>query len=133
MDIFSLVCHFSFLSPSLWQTAWYRLKYSLKGPLSPKQPTNSVFGSTSSYAKQTKAGQSIGPMLVHCIVLTSNVGHFGCPNKFQRLLRTTQAIVNSFKVVICGNYISYLHEIEQTSYVCFILYSLQCKIEGHAV
>ena len=39
-DIFSLVYHFSFLSPSLWETARYRLKYSLKGPLSPKQPTN---------------------------------------------------------------------------------------------
>ena len=40
LDIFSLVCHFSFLSPSLWETARYRLKYRLKGPLSPKQPTN---------------------------------------------------------------------------------------------
>ena len=37
---FSLVYHFSFLSPSLWETARYRLKYCLKGPLSPKQPTN---------------------------------------------------------------------------------------------
>ena len=40
---FSLVCHFSFLSPSLWETALYRLKYCFKGPLSPKQPmTNSI-------------------------------------------------------------------------------------------
>ena len=39
LDIFSLVYHFSFLSPSLWETARYRLKYCLKGPLSPKQPT----------------------------------------------------------------------------------------------
>ena len=31
---------FSFLSSSLWETAWYRLKYCLKGPLSPKQPAN---------------------------------------------------------------------------------------------
>ena len=31
---------FSFLSPSLWETARYRLKYCLKGPLNPKQPTN---------------------------------------------------------------------------------------------
>ena len=30
---------FSFLSPSLWETGRYRLKYCLKGPLSPKQPT----------------------------------------------------------------------------------------------
>ena len=29
-----------FSSPSLWETARYRLKYCLKGPLSPKQPTN---------------------------------------------------------------------------------------------
>ena len=40
LDIFSLVHHFSFLSPSLWETARYRLKYCLKEPLSPKQPTN---------------------------------------------------------------------------------------------
>ena len=40
LDISSLVYHFSFLSPSLWETARYRLKYCLKGPLSPKQPTN---------------------------------------------------------------------------------------------
>ena len=40
LDIFSLVYHFSFLSASLWETARYRLKYCLKGPLSPKQPTN---------------------------------------------------------------------------------------------
>ena len=34
LDIFSLIYHFSFLSPSLWETARYRLKYCLKGPLS---------------------------------------------------------------------------------------------------
>ena len=28
------------LSPSLWDTARYRLKYCHKGPLNPKQPTN---------------------------------------------------------------------------------------------
>ena len=32
LDIFSLIYHFSFLSPSLWETARYRLKYCLKGP-----------------------------------------------------------------------------------------------------
>ena len=40
LDIFSLVYQFSLLSPSLWETARYRLKYCLKGPLSQKQPTN---------------------------------------------------------------------------------------------
>ena len=43
LDIFSLVYHFSFLSPSLWATARYRLKYCLKGPLNPKQPTNQPY------------------------------------------------------------------------------------------
>ena len=33
---------FSSLSPSLWETARYRLKYCLKGPLNPKQPTNQL-------------------------------------------------------------------------------------------
>ena len=32
---FSLVYHFSLLYPSLWKTARYRLKYYLKGPLTP--------------------------------------------------------------------------------------------------
>ena len=39
LDVFTLVYHFSFLSPSLWETTRYRLKYCLKGSLSPK-PTN---------------------------------------------------------------------------------------------
>ena len=39
LDIFTLIYPFSSLSPSLWETARYRLKYCLKGPLSPK-PTN---------------------------------------------------------------------------------------------
>ena len=37
---FFSVYHFSFLSPSLLETARYRPKYCLKGPLSQKQPTN---------------------------------------------------------------------------------------------
>ena len=40
LDIFTLIYPFSPLSPSLWETARYILKYSLKGPLNPKQPTN---------------------------------------------------------------------------------------------
>ena len=42
LDIFSLICPFSPLSPSLWETARYRLKYCLKRPLNPKQPTNQL-------------------------------------------------------------------------------------------
>ena len=31
LDMFSLIYHFSVLSPCLWETAQYRLKYCLKG------------------------------------------------------------------------------------------------------
>ena len=40
LDIFTLICPFFPLSPSHWETARYRLKYCLKGPLNAKQPTN---------------------------------------------------------------------------------------------
>ena len=39
LDIFTLIYPFSPLSPSLWEAARYRLKYCLKGPLKPNQPT----------------------------------------------------------------------------------------------
>ena len=42
LDTFTLIYPFSPLSPSLWETARYRLKYCLKGPLNPKQPTNQL-------------------------------------------------------------------------------------------
>ena len=42
LDIFTLIYPFSPLSPSLWETVRYRLKYCLKGPLNPKQPTNII-------------------------------------------------------------------------------------------
>ena len=42
LDIFSLIYSISILSPSLWKTARYRLKYCLKGLFSPKQPTNQI-------------------------------------------------------------------------------------------
>ena len=42
LDIFTLIYTVSILSPSLWETARYRLKYCLKGPLNPKQPTNQL-------------------------------------------------------------------------------------------
>ena len=36
LDIFTLIYPFFLFSPSLWETARYRLKYCLKGPLNPK-------------------------------------------------------------------------------------------------
>ena len=43
LHIFTLIHPFSPLFPSLWETARYRLKYCLKGPLNPKQPTNQPY------------------------------------------------------------------------------------------
>ena len=40
LDIFTLIYPFSPFSHSLWKSTRYRLKYCLKGPLNPKQPTN---------------------------------------------------------------------------------------------
>ena len=39
LDVFTIIYPFSPLSLSLWETARYRLKYCLKGPLNPNQPT----------------------------------------------------------------------------------------------
>ena len=46
LDIFTLIYLSPFLSPSLWETTRYRLKYCLKGSLSPKttnQPKSTFF------------------------------------------------------------------------------------------
>ena len=42
LDILTLSYPFFPLSLSLWEPARYRLKYCLKGPLNPKQPTNQL-------------------------------------------------------------------------------------------
>ena len=42
LDIFSLICPFSPLSPSLWETARYRLKYCLKGPLNQNNQPSTI-------------------------------------------------------------------------------------------
>ena len=59
LDIFLSPIISLFLSPSLWETAQYRLKYCLKGPLSSKQPTNqpsdSCKTSCSFYGKKNPA------------------------------------------------------------------------------
>ena len=45
LDIFTLIYPFFPLSPSLWETARYRLKYCLKGPLNPKPTLFHMLGS----------------------------------------------------------------------------------------
>ena len=42
LDIFTLLYPFSPLSPALWETARYRLKYCLKGPLNHNNPIKSI-------------------------------------------------------------------------------------------
>ena len=54
LDIFTLIYPFSPLSPSLWETVRYGLKYCLKGPLNPKQPTNHVGVRSSIYTVSAK-------------------------------------------------------------------------------
>ena len=55
------------LSPSLWETARYRLKYCLKGPLNLKQPTNHLCKITKPLLQQTYIirlqGNSLGPVV----------------------------------------------------------------------
>ena len=43
LDIFTRIYPFIPLSPSLWGTARYRLKYCLKGPLNPKPINQSIY------------------------------------------------------------------------------------------
>ena len=62
------------LSPSLWETARYRLKYCLKGPLNPTQPTNQP---TNRFpGKQTES--------VKIVLLHKNGGKIAsCPLSYQ--------------------------------------------------
>ena len=63
---FSLVYLFSFLSPSLWETARYRLKYCLKGPLNPKTTTTTNSKNTSLEEKyQTR--KTLGSAIFQCL------------------------------------------------------------------
>ena len=43
LNIFTLLYLFSPLSPSLWETARYRLKYCLKGPINLKSTNQPTF------------------------------------------------------------------------------------------
>ena len=58
LDIFTLNYPFSSFSLS-WETARYRLKYCLKGPLNPTQPTNTPMNQGPICAKVYPEGQPI--------------------------------------------------------------------------
>ena len=52
LDIFTLIYPFASLSPSLWETVRYRLKYCLKGLLNQNnKPTNLDMGLDMAYNK----------------------------------------------------------------------------------
>ena len=57
LDIFILIYPFSSLSPFLWETARYRLKYCLKGPLNQK--------TTKKNERYTKAKQILTTVTRH--------------------------------------------------------------------
>ena len=67
LDIFTLLYPFFSSSPSLWETTRYRLKYCLKGPLSPKQPTNQPTDSKLGHvgSKTRSLGQILEKPCVH--------------------------------------------------------------------
>ena len=72
LDIFTLIYPFSPLSPSLWETARYRLKYCLKGPLNPKQPTNQI-------VQQGQDALFLINQKNHCLLLHLHLpGRFHC-------------------------------------------------------
>ena len=68
LDIFTLVYLFSPLSPSLWETARYRLKYCLKGPLNPKQPTNQLM-----YRKHVQIRNICNQMVKSSLLFMENI------------------------------------------------------------
>ena len=70
MDIFfsrlSLLLSFSL---ALWETARYRLEYCLKGPLSPKQPTNQLYPACFLTIVSSAWGFSLFKMAVSMILI----------------------------------------------------------------
>ena len=95
LDIFTFVCPFSPLSPSLWETARYRLKYCLKGPLNSKQPTNQPFSSSEKIllillTGKTQLGLDIHTVLSEFIIFELTTMN---PEEQKKRLRTARLIL----------------------------------------
>ena len=83
LDIFTLVYLYSSLSPSLWETARYRLKYCLKGLLSPKQPTNQPSHSSNRtcnyfsilFIQNAEQGEGLALPVISCVQDTVGLQH----------------------------------------------------------
>ena len=65
----------SSITSVLWETARYRLKYCLKGPLSPKQPTN-YWLQSNLYRKVKKFGHIVLYVFLGTSDLTARKGKF---------------------------------------------------------
>ena len=81
--IFTLIYLYSPLSPSLWETARYRLKYCLKGPLNPEQPTNEP-------TKTKKVVGQQGGLLTHHAIINHS-GKVYCNKENVRDVRLFEA------------------------------------------
>ena len=66
-DNFTLIYPFFPLSPSLWETARYRLKYCLKGPLNPKSTNQPTFEFPSHHFFLDRAAGSFYHMSFHVV------------------------------------------------------------------
>ena len=74
--IFTLIYPFSPLSPSLWETAQYRLKYCLKGPLNPKQPTNQLYYVP--YQKKSYSTASLQQEISLTVMIFISMSYLSC-------------------------------------------------------
>ena len=79
MWTFLLSSILSLLSPSLWETARYRLKYCLKVPLNSKQPTNQIILFLFEFQAE---GYVIGSCIKHIPIAGRDITYF-----IQQLLR----------------------------------------------
>ena len=75
LDIFTLIYPFSPLSPSLRETARYRLKYCLKGPFNPKQPTIQSNAHTQHTSLLRKIEKIISPYDKYSLARTTPVSN----------------------------------------------------------
>ena len=93
LDIFTILCPFSPLSPSLWETARYRLKYCLKGPLNPNQPTHLCTEKLSRTCCACSRGGSLFlPYRIQPHLLGWLVGCFGLNGSFRQYFSLYRAV-----------------------------------------
>ena len=141
LDIFTLIYPFSSLSPSVWETTRYRLKYCLKGSLSPKT-TNQLYPSTAFQVAPTctnkkcscadsNATQINAPFGSNCVsycIGKNNVTPTFVVNKILSLFFYNTIYASLFK----KHYILYFKPFESDLQVVYklmhLVFPLACKI-----